>query len=157
MYVATSREEELNVLAALLAKRLGAKQVMSVNDRQDYADLVAAIGVDALISPRSAAVGSILHFIRRGRVLRVTSFGAGDAEAIEFEVLPTSDVAGRPLRDVRFPAGAIVGAVVRQEDDEVLIPRGDTVVEVGDRVIVIALAKAISRVERAMSVKLEFF
>lgn len=157
MYVASSREEEMNVLAALLAKRLGAKQVVTVNDRHDYADLAPAIGVDALISPRSAAVGSILHYIRRGRVLRVTSFGAGDAEAIEFEALPTSDVVGRPLRDVRFPGDAIIGAVVREEDQAVLIPRGDDVVRAGDRVIVFALTKAIRKVERAMSVKLEFF
>lgn len=88
-------------------------------------------------------------------MLRVTSFGAGDAEAIEFEALPTSDVVGKPLRDVKFPKGAIIGAVVRT--DEVIIPRGDDVINVGDHVIVFTLGKAIRKVERAMSVKIEFF
>ncbi len=155
MYVATSTEEELNILAALLAKRLGAGLVGTVSNRIDYQELVSTIGVDVLVSPRSAAVGSIMHFIRRGRVLRVTSFGGGDAEAIEFEALPTSDVVGKPLKDVKFPKGAIIGAVVRT--DEVIIPRGDDVINVGDRVIVFTLRKAIRKVERAMSVKIEFF
>jgi trk system potassium uptake protein TrkA len=96
-----------------------------------------------------------MHYIRRGRVLRVTSFGAGDAEAIEFEALPTSDVVGKPLMEIKFPKGAIIGAIVR--DEEVVIPRGQDVIQPGDRVIVFALQKAIRRVERAMSVKLEFF
>lgn len=155
VYVACSNEEELNVLAALLAKRLGAGTAITVNSREEYGDLVSNLGVDALVSPRAAAVGSILHFIRRGRVLRVTSIGAGEAEAIEFEALPTSEVVGRPLRDIRFPAGAIIGAVVRA--DEVIIPRGNDVIQQGDRVIVFALEKAIRKVERAMSVKIEFF
>lgn len=155
MYVAASAEEELNILAALLAKRLGAGLAVTVSNRLDYQELVSTIGVDVLVSPRSAAVGSIMHFIRRGRVLRVTSFGAGDAEAIEFEALPTSDVVGKPLKDVKFPKGAIIGAVVRE--DEVIIPRGDDVINKGDHVIVFALQKAIRKVERVMSAKIEFF
>jgi trk system potassium uptake protein TrkA len=155
MFVAASTEEELNILAALLAKRLGARLAVTVSNRLDYEELIAAIGVDVLVSPRSAAVGSILHFIRRGRVLRVTSFGAGDAEAIEFEALATSDVVGKPLKDVKFPKGAIIGAVVRE--DEVVIPRGDDIINAGDHVIVFALQKAIRKVERAMSVSIEFF
>ena len=155
MYVAASLEEELNILAALLAKRLGAGLAVTVSNRLDYQELISTIGVDVLVSPRSAAVGSIMQFIRRGRVLRVTSFGAGDAEAIEFEALPTSDVVGKPLKDVRFPKGAIIGAVVRE--DEVIIPRGHDVINVGDHVIVFTLQKAIRKVERAMSVKIDFF
>ncbi|MFH2009711.1 MAG: Trk system potassium transporter TrkA [bacterium] len=155
MFVAVSSEEELNILAALLAKRLGASKVVTVSNRLDYRELIATIGVDALISPRTAAVGSIMHYIRRGRVLRVTSFGVGGAEAIEFEALPTSDVVGKPLKEVKFPRGAIIGAVVR--DEEVVIPRGDDVINAGDRVLVFTLQKAVRKVERAMSVRLEFF
>ncbi len=155
MFVATSSEEELNILAALLAKRLGAGLVCTVSNRLDYQELISSIGVDVLVSPRSAAVGSIMHFIRRGRVLRVTSFGGGEAEAIEFEAMATSDVVGRPLKEIDFPKGAIIGAVVRP--DEVLIPRGDDIIQAGDRVIVFVLGEAIRKVERAMSVKIEFF
>ena len=61
----------------------------------------------------------------------------------------------KPLKEVKFPQGAIIGAVVRHQ--EVVIPRGDDVVSAGDHVIVFTLQKAIRKVERAMSVKLEFF
>jgi trk system potassium uptake protein TrkA len=79
----------------------------------------------------------------------------GVAEVIEAEALETSSVVGVPLRDVQMPTGVIVGAVVRGE--QVIIPRGDTVIEVGDRVVVMALAEMVRKVEKMFSVQINFF
>ena len=74
---------------------------------------------------------------------------------IEAEALETSSLVGKPLREVKLPTGVIVGAIVR--DDEVIIPRGDTVIEPHDRVIMLAAAGAVKKVEKMFAVRLEFF
>jgi len=154
-YIALTPDQESNILSALLAKRLGARSVHALIERGGFAPLAAAIGVDVPLSPRLTAVSSILHFVRRGKTLSVASFSEEQAEAIEIQAMETSSIVGRPLREVHFPKGAIIGAVVRGE--EIIIAGGDTVIEPGDRVIIFALTSAIKEVEKAVSVSLEFF
>lgn len=74
---------------------------------------------------------------------------------MEAEVLETSPLFGKPLRDLKLPEGIIAGAVVR--GDEVIMPRGDTVLEVKDRVVLLAFSSAIKSVEKLFAVRLEFF
>ena len=117
--------------------------------------MALAIGIDVPVSPRLNAVSSILQYVRRGKILSAAAFQEEDAEAIEVEAMETSSIVGKPLKDVRFPKGAIIGAIVRGE--ETIIPRGSTVVEDGDRVIIFAQTRAIKQVEKAVSVSLEYF
>jgi trk system potassium uptake protein TrkA len=153
-FLAVTRDEEDNILAALLAKRAGAARVMVLVNKLSYLSLVSPIGVDAVVSPNLAAVSAILHFIRRGKVVSVTTVGEEAAEALEVVALETSELVGKPLRDIDLQ-GAIVGAIVRGE--EVIIPRGDDVIAVGDHVIVFALRSGIPKLERQMMVKVEYF
>ncbi len=100
------------------------------------------------MSLRVAAVDRILQFVRQGRVLSVTTFREEEAEAIEVIASAESRFVGRRLRDLRFPAGAIVGAIVRGSG-EVVVPRGDERIAGGDRVIVFALETVVPRLEAA--------
>ncbi|UCD84447.1 MAG: Trk system potassium transporter TrkA [Deltaproteobacteria bacterium] len=154
-FLAVSQDEEANILSSLLAKRLGAKRVYALVNKSSYMPVVTTIGVDVMVSPRLAAVGRILQFVRRGRVLSVAQLDGEEAEAIEFVALETSDIVNKPLKNLRFPKGAIVGAVVRGE--EIIIPRGNDSILPDDRVIIFALGKAIPKVEKALTVKLEYF
>ena len=154
-YIALTEDQEDNILSALLAKRLGARSVHALIEHSADSPIASAIGVDVPLSPRVTAVSSILQFVRRGNILQVAAFQEEEAEAIEVEAMETSSIVGRPLVDVKFPKGAIVGAIVRGE--ETIIPRGSTVIEHGDRVIIFALTKAIRAVEKAVAVSLEFF
>ncbi|MDH3500067.1 MAG: Trk system potassium transporter TrkA, partial [Acidimicrobiia bacterium] len=95
---------------------------------------------------RLAAANEILRFVRRGRIHSVVTFQDSDAEALEVEIADTSRVAGKSLREVHLPHDMIVGGLIR--GDEVFVPRGDTEIAVGDRLIVIALPNAIHEVER---------
>ncbi len=79
----------------------------------------------------------------------------GGAEVIEAEALQTSPIVGVPLREVNLPVGMIIGGVLR--DENVIIPRGDTVIQVKDRVVIFALADVVKRVEKMFSVRLDFF
>jgi len=154
VFLALTRDEEDNILSALLAKRSGASEVMALVNKPSYSSLASAIGIDAIISPNLAAVSAILHFIRKGKVVSVTSVGEEAAEALEIVALETSELVGRPLREADFQ-DAVVGAIVRGE--EVIIPTGDDVIEVGDHVVIFALRSAIPRLERQMMVQLRYF
>ncbi len=154
-FIAASEDEEKNVLVSLLAKRLGARRVMALTHDITYHQLISTIGIDVVISPTFAAVNSILRYVRRGKVISVATFQEETAEAIEVVALETSDLVNKPLRSIRFPKGAIIGAVVR--NDATIIPTGNTVILPGDRVIIVAIRPAIPKVEKALMVKLEYF
>ncbi len=154
VFLALTRDEEDNILSALLAKRSGAAEVMALVNRPSYASLASAMGIDAIISPNQVAVSAILHFIRKGKVVSVTTVGGEEAEALEVVALETSELVGKPLREVDFQS-AVIGAIVRGE--EVIIPSGDDVIEVGDHVVIFALRSAIPRLERQMMVQLRYF
>jgi len=153
--VAVTDDDEVNILASLLAKRHGTKRAITLINNTGYAPLIASLGIDVALNPRASTVSSILQYVRRGRIKGVYSLRDGMAEVIEAEALETSSLVGTPLREARMPVGVIVGAVVR--DSEIIIPRGDTVIEVGDRVIMFALADAVRQVEKMFSVRLDFF
>ena len=153
--VAVTDDDEVNILASLLAKRNGCQRAVTLINNASYVPLITSLGIDAAVNPRATTVSTILQHVRRGRIRAVHSLRDGIAEVIEAEALETSTLVGVPLRDAKMPAGVIVGAVVR--DDAVIIPRGDTVIEVGDRVIVMALAETVRKVEKMFSVRLEFF
>jgi len=155
VFIAVSEDEQTNILVSLLAKRLGAKKVISLINNISYTPLVSSIGVDIVISPHLAAISRILQFIRKGKVLSVASFTKENAEAIEIIAMDTSDLVNRPLRDIKFPRGAIIGAVVR--DKEIIIPTGETIILPGDRVIIFTLTSAIPSVEKTLMVKMEYW
>ncbi len=155
MFISAAEDEEENVLTALLAKRLGAKRVVSLVDTTEYIPLASTIGVDVVLSPMLSAVSTILQFIRQGKVLSVSTLREDLVEAIEFIAMETSEIVGKPLRKLSMPKGALVGSIVREE--EVIIPHGDTIIQAGDRVILFARPDVIPKMEKAVKVSLEYF
>jgi trk system potassium uptake protein TrkA len=145
-FVASTGHDETNLLSSLLAKNVGARKVVSLVHKFDYLPIVPKVGVDASVSPRMATVNAILRYVRRGRVMTVAALKGIEAEAIEFNVVPESAVAGRSLVELDFPDGALVGTIIRGE--EIIIPRGPDRILPGDEVIVFALPEAISPIEK---------
>jgi len=148
-------DEENNVLISLLGKALGAKKTVTKIGKLSYIPLVSAIGIDTVVSPRLSAIRTILQYIRKGKVICVAPLKGEGAEAIEFEALETSDIVNIPLSRVKFPKGAIVGAIVRGE--EIIIPRGHNMIKPHDHLIIFALKGAIPKLEKLFTVKLEYF
>jgi trk system potassium uptake protein TrkA len=116
---------------------------------------MGSLGIDTVVSPRAITVSTILQYVRRGRIRSVHSLSEGFGELIEADALETSSLVGVPLRDARLPDGVLIGAIVR--GGRVVIPRGETVVRAGDRVVMFATTASVKKVERLFSVKLEFF
>lgn len=154
-FIAVTNDEEANILGALLAKQLGAKKVISLISRMDYISLVSAAGIDGVINPRKAAIGRILHFFRRGKIISATPLQDEKMEAFEFIAMETSDIINQPFKNIRFPQGAIVGAIAR--GDEVIIPDGNSVIIPGDHVIIFTPRCALAQIEKLLMVKLEYF
>jgi trk system potassium uptake protein TrkA len=134
---AVTSEDETNLLASLLAKHLGAKKVIALLKRAEYIPLVTRVGIDAAVSPRLSTANRILQHVRGGRIISMAVMERNQAEAMEFEVLADSRVAGKQVADLGLPRGAILGSIQRGSD--VIIPHGETRVETGDRVMVFAL------------------
>jgi trk system potassium uptake protein TrkA len=153
--VAITGDEESNVLISLLAKGLGAKRTITRVNKLSYIPLLSAIGIETVVSQRLSAVRAILQYIRRGKIVSVAPLKGEHAEAIEAEALETSAIVNRPLAKVKFPKGSIVGAIVR--DDEIIIPRGDSVIRPKDHLIIFALQRVIPKLENLLTVKLEYF
>jgi trk system potassium uptake protein TrkA len=148
-------DEETNILASLLAVRMGAKKSIAKIDKFSYLPLVKAIGIEQVVSPRLSAINTILQHIRRGKVLSAVSIKSEMAEVIEAVALETSEIVGRPLKKVKFPDGAMLAGIIRQ--DAIIIPTGQTVVQPDDRIIIFARRDSIAKVEKLLAVKLEFF
>ena len=153
--IAVSNDDEVNILASLLAKRLGCQRAVTLINKTTYAPLVDTLGIDTVVSPRVITVSTILQHVRRGRIRSVHTLSEGFGELIEAEALETSSLVGVPIREARLPDGVMVAALVR--GDEVIIPRGDTVVRAGDLVIIFAATEVVKKVEKIFAVKLEFF
>ncbi|WP_276272543.1 Trk system potassium transporter TrkA [Haloarcula litorea] len=134
--VAALDNDEKNLLACLLAKRLGADRAVAVVDTGEYVPLFEAVGVDVAVNPREATAEEITRFTRERQAENVAIIESDRAEVLEIEVGDDSVLAGRPIREAvaDLPDGVVVGAITR--DGELVIPRGDTVVEVGDHVVV---------------------
>lgn len=155
VFAAVTDDEEDNVLIALMGKKMGARRTVARVAHMGYVPLVSSLGLDLVVSPRFAAVGAILRYLRRGKVLAVSALRDEGAEVIEVEAQATSALVGKPLAQVKMPSGALVAAVVR--GDEVEIPSGQTIVRPGDHMVIFMLTKVLSKVEKLLTVSLEFF
>lgn len=153
--VALTNDDKVNILSCVMAKELGCARSVSLINNRGYSGLMAPMGVDAFVNPRATTVSTVLRHVRRGRIRGVSSVQDGKAEVIEAEALATSTLVGRPLRDAELPDGIRLGAVLR--GTEVIVPRGDTEIQAGDRVIIFAMADEVRRVERMFRVSIEFF
>ena len=162
VFCAVTNDDEENIMSALLAKRLGARQVAALLNRAGYADIVGGDKIDIAVSPSQLTVGSVLTHIRKGDVSAVHSLGHGSAEAIEVAVhgdARNSKIVGRRVRDIAWPAGVMPGVLWREEGDDgsIVVAHDETVIEDGDRLIVFAPNReAVRQLEKLLRVGLFF-
>ena len=97
-----------------------------------------------MVSPRNITVSTILQYVRRGRIHSVHTLREGFGELIEAEALETSELVGKPLKEVKLPQGVLLGAIVRE--GKMICPRGSTVVQAKDRVVLFAAEDVIRKV-----------
>ncbi|GAA3568396.1 MULTISPECIES: Trk system potassium transporter TrkA [Marinobacter] len=159
VFCAVTNDDEANIMASLLAKRLGARKVLTLINNPDYVDLIQGGDIDVAISPQQTTIGSLLTHVRRGDVVNVYSLRRGAAEAIEAIAHGdhrSSKVVGKRLDEIALPEGTTIGAIVRH--NEVLIAHDHLRVQPDDHVILFLVDKSrIRDVERLFQVGLTFF
>jgi trk system potassium uptake protein TrkA len=179
LFIGLTSDDEDNIMACLLAKRMGARRVMALINRKAYADLVQGTTIDIALSPSHAVIGELLAYVRRGDVEAVHSLRRGAAEALEAIVRGDKGscrMAGRRVEQIALPRGAQIGAIVRglpvpgdhdslalgdkrgDAAPEVIIAHHDTLIQTGDRVIVfMSNKKQVREVEKLFQVSATFF
>jgi Trk K+ transport system NAD-binding subunit len=103
LFLALTSDDEDNIMACLLAKRMGARRVLALINRRAYADLVQGTQIDIAISPAQTVIGELLAYVRRGDVEAVHSLRRGAAEALEAVVRgdrKTCRMAGRRIDEI---------------------------------------------------------
>lgn len=148
-FVAVTGSEKTNLLSGLLARYMGVKRVILHLDTSEYLPIMNKIGMDTVVSKNNATVNAIMKYVRRGNVIAVSLFEDIEAEAIELVPKEDSLITKGLLKDLKLPNVVIVGAVVRSQS--IIIPRGDTQIEVGDKVIIFMKPAMISKIEKYFS------
>ena len=176
LFLALTNDDEDNIMAASLAKRLGCQRVLALINRRAYADMVQGGPIDIGISPAQVSIGTLLAHVRRADVSQVHSLRRGAAEALELVAhgdRNSSRVVGRSLGEIPLPKGVTIAAIVRdletpeiigyqgpvgiQAYGHVVIAHRDTVIQSGDHVIVYCVnKKLVHKVEKLFQVGFGF-
>ncbi|MGV6850998.1 MAG: Trk system potassium transporter TrkA [bacterium] len=158
VFCALTDDNEANIVAAMLAKRLGAKKVIALINRPAYADLAESSSIDIAVSPEQITIGAVLTHVRRGHIVNVYSLRRGNAEAIEVVIeggQDSSKVVGRKIEEIKFPKGTSLVGVVR--DGTLIMPHHDLKINTGDHLILFISDKAqLAAVESLFSVQAMF-
>jgi len=155
LVICLTNDDSTNILSAVLAKKIGADHTISLINELSMQDMQSELGIDMIIDPRASTISSILRHVRRGRILDVYSLDNGGAEIMEGEVLETSPLAGKTLREAGDIEGISIGAVIHE--GRVLFPDPDLVVKQGDHVILMAEKSALKQIEQLFRVSMDYF
>lgn len=148
VFAAISNNEELNIMASLLAKSRGVKKVITVVNKTDYLPLANNLGIEAVLSPRLITADTILKYVRSGNILSLTTIAEGKAEIMEAEAKEGSILIGKTLREVELPQRTLIGAIIR--NNNVIIPSGNDRIAGNDKLIIFTLRDSIRQVEKLL-------
>ncbi len=148
VFAAISNNEELNIMASILAKSLGVKKVITIVNKTDYLPLANNLGIEAVLSPRLITASTILKYVRSENILSLTTVAEGKAEIMEVKVKESSALAGKTLYDFELPKKTLIGAIIREND--VIIPSGEDKILQNDKLIIFTLRESIKQVEKLL-------
>jgi len=143
-FVAVTGRSETNILAAMLAKRMGVKKVIAEVENLNYIKLAESIGIDTIINKKLITASNIFRFTLSTDVQAIKCLTGSDAEVLEFIVKPNSPATKAKVKDLDFPSEAIIGGIVR--GDKVFIAVGNTEIQAYDRVVVFAMPNTITKI-----------
>lgn len=143
-FVAVTGRSETNILAAMLAKRMGVKKVIAEVENLNYIHLAESMGIDTIINKKLVTASNIFRFTMSTDVQAIKCLTGSDAEVLEFIVKPNSPATKSRIRDLGLPSDVIVGGIVR--GDKVFIAEGGTEIHPYDRVVVFSMPASVGKV-----------
>ena len=144
--LAFTGNDETNILACVVAKKMGVPRVIAQVENLEYVRLAEEMGVDSVVNKKLITAGRIYKFTLSDKVRSVRYMSGTDAEVLEYTAAPGSRITKACLRDIDFPANAIIGGIIRGGDSFIAV--GDTQIEAYDRVAVFALPDAVRDVDK---------
>lgn len=153
--ISVTNDDQTNLLTAALAKQLGCKASLCLLNASNYAAMIRSLGIDAQLNPKTVTISRILQHVRRGRIRGVHSLHNGAGEVLEAEVLETSGLVGKSIREIHLGEGVRFGTILRQ--GKLIKPSGDTEFETGDRAVLFALADHVRQIEQLFRVSPDYF
>lgn len=151
--VSLTEDEQTNIMASLLTRRLGVDRTITKVNKFSYLSMMSTIGINRVVSPHLSAVNSILHHMRKGRILSATSIKGAQGEILETLALESSTFVGKPLKDLKMPKGSLITCIIR--GDQTIIPAGDSIILPGDRIFIFSLRPTIPKIEKILTVHLD--
>jgi trk system potassium uptake protein TrkA len=145
-FISVTDDAETNIITCLMAKHLKVPKTIALVDKADYIPLTQTIGLDSLINKKLITANNITGFIRRSNIVSIASLQGIDAEVMEYSAMPGSVITKVPVKDLNFPANAIIGGIIR--DNKGMITVGSTQIQNHDKVVVFALPGAIKNIEK---------
>ena len=145
-FVAVTNNSETNILACVAAKNLGVERTIAEVENLEYIKLAERMGVDAVVNKKLITAGRIFKFTLSNKVRFVKYMSGTNAEVLEYIVAPDTAITKKPLKDMNFPKGAIIGGVIR--GNESFIAVGDTLIQAYDRVAVFSLPEVVKEVDK---------
>ena len=145
-FVAVTGRSETNILAAMLAKRMGVKKVIAEVENLNYINLAESIGIDTIINKKLVTASNIFRFTMSTDVQAIKCLTGSDAEVLEFIVKPNSPATKVRIRDLGLPEDAIIGGIVR--GDKVFIAVDNMEINPYDRVVVFSMPGSVGKVGR---------
>lgn len=143
-FVAVTGRSETNILAAMLAKRMGVKKVIAEVENINYISLAESIGVDTIINKKLITASNIFRFTMANDVQSIKCLTGSQSEVMEFIVKPNSPATKGRIKDIGLPDDVVIGGVVR--GDRVFIAVNDTEISAYDRVVVFSMPDSVMRV-----------
>jgi len=151
-FISISNDDEYNVISAVTAKKYNAKKTICTINNKALAPIVNSMtNIDIVFSPHVLMVGEILHYCRKGNIISITPFAEINAETVGMEITEPIGILNTPLQNIKFPRGMIIGVIIR--DEEVIIPKGQDMIQLGDKIIIFNLPSALQEIEKMFSKK----
>ena len=136
-FIGVTDYDEQNLLMALVSKQLGVNKTIAKISRPNYINIIDKLDIDVALNPINITASDILRFIRGGKVVSVSLLLGGQGEVTEIIASEDLPIVGKPISKLGLPKGIIIGAIVHGE--EVIIPKGDTIIQPRDRIVVFSL------------------
>ncbi len=145
LIITITNNEELNILSAIYAKKIGIKRAIALVLNNNYLSLSSHLGIDSVVSPKTSSVDSILRVLRRGNITNVHSLYQGKAEILEFAIDSNSPVVNKLLKNLNLPDNTLIIGIT--SNGENIIPNGNYEIKINDVVLIITLKNQIENVE----------
>lgn len=154
-FIAVTGDPEINMIACLLAKRLGVKKTIAEIENDDYIRLAENMDIDVVINKKIITASKIFSFTMTDDVSSVKCLICSDAEILEYIAKPESRITKSAIKDTGFPKEAVIGGLVRGKTT--IIPDYDTVIKPFDRVVIFAQPEVLGSVGKFFNSTERFF